>query len=53
MSNAQARFLGSAIAILAGGVTASAPGLDENVGLAIVLIASAIFLVEYVRLRSG
>lgn len=53
MSNAQTRFIGSAIAILAGGVTANATGLDVNVGLAIILIASAIFLADYVRLRSG
>ncbi len=51
MSNSHARLLASSIAILAGGVIASAARIDENLGLAIILIASAMFLAEYVRLR--
>jgi hypothetical protein len=49
MSNSQARLISSAIALLAGGVIANASNIDVNVSIVIILISSAIFIVEYFR----
>ena len=50
MSNSQARLFASAIALLAGGVIANTTNIDVNVSLAIILISSVLFLVEYFRI---
>jgi len=49
MSNAQARLLASAIALLAGGIIANTDNIDVNVSIFIILISSIIFIVEYWR----
>jgi hypothetical protein len=49
MTNAQARLIASAIFVLAGGVVAGAPGVNVNLGLAIILVGSAAFIAEYLR----
>jgi hypothetical protein len=51
MTNAQVRLLASAIALLAGGVIANSNHIDVNVSIVIILISSAIFLAEYIRLQ--
>ena len=51
MTNVQARLLAAAIALLAGAVAAGTDNLDVNVGIVIILVSGAIFLVEYVRSR--
>ena len=50
MSNSQARLFSSAIALLAGGVIANTTNIDVNVSIAIILISSVLFLVEYFRI---
>jgi len=50
MSNSQARLFASAIALLAGGVIANTTNIDLNVSIAIILISSVFFLVEYFRI---
>ena len=49
MTNVQVRLLAAAVALLAGAVAASTDNLDVNVGIVIILVSGAIFLVEYVR----
>ncbi len=49
MTNIQVRLLAAAIALLAGAVAAGTDNLDVNVGLAIILVSSAMFVAEYVR----
>ena len=49
MSNSQVRLLSSAIAMLAGGVIANTTNIDVNVSIAIILVSSALFVVEYFR----
>ncbi len=51
MTNVQVRFLGAAIALIAGALTATTDNLDVNVGITIILVSGAIFLAEYVRLQ--
>ena len=51
MSNGQVRLLASAIALLAGGIIANTSNIDVNVSIAIILISSIIFIVEYWRLQ--
>jgi len=50
MSNSQVRLLSSAIALLAGGVIANTTNIDVNVSIAIIVISSVLFLVEYFRI---
>ena len=50
MSNSQVRLLSSALALLAGGVIANTTNIDVNVSIAIILISSVLFLVEYFRI---
>ena len=50
MSNSQARLFSSAIALLAGVVIANTTNIDVNVSIAIILIGSVLFLVEYFRI---
>jgi hypothetical protein len=49
MSNSQVRLFSSAIALLAGGVLANTSNIDVNVSIAIILISSVLFVVEYFR----
>ncbi len=49
MTNKQARLIGTAIALLAGGVAANAKQLDINVGIVVIVIAGALFIAEYIR----
>lgn len=49
MSNVQARLIASAIALLAGGVIASTSRISVDVGIAIMVVAGALFVVEYWR----
>ena len=49
MSNSQVRLLSSAIALLAGGIIANTTNIDVNVSIAIILVSSALFVVEYFR----
>ena len=49
MSNSQARLFASAIALLAGGVIANTSNIDVNVSIAIIVVSSALFVVEYFR----
>jgi hypothetical protein len=49
MSNSQVRLLSSAIALLAGGVLANTYNIDVNVSIAIILVSSVLFTVEYFR----
>jgi hypothetical protein len=50
MSNSQVRLLSTAIALLAGGVIANTSNIDVNVSIAIIVISSVLFLVEYFRI---
>ncbi len=50
MTNPQVRLLSSAIALLAGGVIANTSNIDVNVAIAIIVISSVLFLVEYFRI---
>jgi len=50
MSNSQVRLLSSAIALLAGGVIANTTNIDVNVSIAIIVVSSVLFLVEYFRI---
>ena len=49
MTNSQVRLLSSAIALLAGGVIANTTNIDVNVSIVIILVSSALFVVEYFR----
>ena len=49
MTNKQTRLIGTAIALLGGGVAANAEQLDISVGIAIIVIAGALFIAEYIR----
>jgi len=49
MTNSQVRLLASAIALLAGAVLATTGNIDVNVSIAIILISSVLFIVEYFR----
>jgi len=51
MTNSQVRLLSSAIALLAGGVIANTTNIDVNVSIAIILISSILFIVEYFRIN--
>jgi len=53
MSNAQVRLLSTAIALLAGGVIANTTNLDVNVSIAIIVVSSALFVVEYFRMQKS
>ena len=50
MTNSQVRLLSSAIAMLAGGVIANTTNIDVNISIAIILISSILFVVEYFRI---
>ena len=50
MTNSQARLISSAIVLLAGGVIANTTNIDVNVSIAIILISSILFIVEYFRI---
>ena len=49
MSNSQVRLISSAIALLAGGVIANTTNIDVNVCIAIIVVSSVLFAVEYFR----
>jgi hypothetical protein len=49
MSNSQVRLLSSAIALLAGGVLANTYNIHVNVSIIIILVSSALFIIEYFR----
>jgi len=49
MSNSQVRLLSVAIALLAGAVLATTGNIDVNVSIWIILVSSALFVVEYFR----
>ena len=49
MTNSQVRLLSSAIALLAGGVIANTTNIDVNVSIAIIVVSSVLFVVEYFR----
>ena len=50
MTNSQIRLLSSAIALLAGGVISNTTNIDVNVSIAIIVVSSVLFLVEYFRI---
>jgi len=50
MTNSQARLISSAIAMLAGGVIANATNINVNLSIAIILVSSILFIVEYFRI---
>ena len=52
MTNQQARLIGTAIALVGGGVAVNAENLD-NVGITIILITGALFIAEYIRSQKG
>ena len=49
MTNPQVRLLGTAIALVAGALTANTDNLDVNVGITIIFVSRILFLVECVR----
>jgi uncharacterized membrane protein len=51
MANNQVRLIASAIALLAGAIMANTNNIENNLSLAIILISSAIFIIEYWRCR--
>jgi hypothetical protein len=51
MTNSQVRLLSSAIAMLAGGVIANTSNIDVNISIAIILVSSVLFVVEYFRIN--
>jgi branched-subunit amino acid ABC-type transport system permease component len=53
MTNVQTRLLASTIAMLAGAVLANSSSVNENFGIAIVLLGLVAFVAEYVRSRKG
>ena len=50
MTNSQVRLLSLSIALLAGGVIANTRNIDVNVSIAIIVVSSVLFLVEYFRI---
>jgi hypothetical protein len=48
MTNKQARLIGTAIAVLGGGVAANAEQFGD-VGILVFVIAGALFIAEYIR----
>ena len=53
MTNAQARLIGSAIALVGGALAASADSLNVNVGLVIIIVSGAVLLYDSWRLGKG
>ena len=53
MSNSQVRLLSSAIALLAGGVLANTSNIEVNVSIAIIVVSSVLFVVEYFHLQKA
>lgn len=51
MTDSQVRLLASSIALVAGALAAMADNLNVSVGIAIIVIAGAAFVAEYVRSR--
>ena len=49
MTNSQARLISTAIVLLAGGIIANTTNIDVNVSIVIILVSSALFIVEYFR----
>ena len=49
MSNSQVRLLSVAIALLAGAVLATTGNIDVSVSIWIILVSSALFIIEYFR----
>jgi len=49
MSNSQVRLLSVAIALLAGAVLGTTGNIDVNVSIWIILVSSALFIIEYFR----
>ena len=50
MTNSQTRLISSAIAMLAGGVIANTTNINVNISIAIILVSSILFVVEYFRI---
>lgn len=51
MTNAQSRLIASAIGLLAGAILSTTDNVNINFGLAIMIVCSALFIVEYFRLQ--
>jgi hypothetical protein len=49
MTNKQTRLIGTAIVFVGGGTAASAEQLNINVGIAVIVVAGALFIAEYIR----
>lgn len=49
MTNAVGRLIAAAIAMVAGAVACTTSNLDGDVGIAILVVASALFVAEYFR----
>ena len=49
MTNGQVRLVVTAFVMLVGVLAAGVDDLDVDIGIAIILVSSAMFLVEYVR----
>jgi len=51
MTNSQTRLMASAVALLAGSILCTTDNVDINVGLAILIVSAALFVVEFFRLQ--
>jgi hypothetical protein len=52
MTNAVGRLIATAIAMVAGAVACTASGLNINFGMAVLVVATALFVAEYFRTQS-
>jgi hypothetical protein len=53
MTNTAARLLAASIAMVAGAVACSTDNLNINVGIAILLVGTTLFLAEYLRAQQS
>ena len=53
MSNTSGRLIAAAIAMVAGAIACSTEYLNINVGIAILVVASALFVAEYFRAQKS
>ena len=53
MTNTVGRLIAVSIAMVAGAVACAASNLDINIGITILLVATALFVAEYVRAQKS
>jgi hypothetical protein len=51
MTNSQTRLIASAVGLMAGSILCTPDNVDINVGLAILFVCAALFVVEFFRLQ--